>query len=478
MILYSTRSFDKGYSMEKDFKNDINIVDKDIQELPNNLKLSDNKSVEFEEISLAFKQILATDNTDRLFDLFDTTIAVLDMDGNILVAKKWQKICTDFHRVNAESCQKCLESDTQLANDLEEGKEYTVYRCKNGMVDCASPIIIEGHHIANVYVGQFLFEEPDLSFFRANAKKYGFDEKKYMEALSNVPIIDEKSQVALHYLTEISKFISVMALEKIRAMKLEKYYQEELNKKLKEEIEKNRKKDLQLIQQSRLAQMGEMIGMIAHQWRQPLSIISMDANNMLVDIAIDNFNETDGEKYANNIILNTQHLSDTINDFRNFYKPNKSSVRMRLDDIVLKSLKIIKASLLNENIEIIQEYNSKVDIELYDSELMQVVLNILKNAQDNFKEKHTKNPYIKITTENKTISICDNGGGISKDVIEKIFDPYFSTKNEKNGTGLGLYMSKTIVQYHHGGKLSAKNTDNGVCLTIEVGTIQGVLSFN
>jgi ligand-binding sensor protein len=320
MILYSTRSFDKGYSMEKDFKNDINIVDKDIQELPNNLKLSDNKSVEFEEISLAFKQILATDNTDRLFDLFDTTIAVLDMDGNILVAKKWQKICTDFHRVNAESCQKCLESDTQLANDLEEGKEYTVYRCKNGMVDCASPIIIEGHHIANVYVGQFLFEEPDLSFFRANAKKYGFDEKKYMEALSNVPIIDEKSQVALHYLTEISKFISVMALEKIRAMKLEKYYQEELNKKLKEEIEKNRKKDLQLIQQSRLAQMGEMIGMIAHQWRQPLSIISMDANNMLVDIAIDNFNETDGEKYANNIILNTQHLSDTINDFRNFYQ--------------------------------------------------------------------------------------------------------------------------------------------------------------
>ena len=351
--------------MEKKFKNDIDIVDKKLQELPKNLPLSDNKSAEFEEISLAFKQILATDNTDRLFNLMDTTMAILDIDGNILVSKKWQKICTDFHRVNADSCQKCIQSDTQLANELEEGKEYTIYRCKNGMVDCAAPIIIEGHHIANVYVGQFLSEEPDLSFFRANAKKYGFDEKEYMNALSDVSIIDEEtSEEALHYLTEVSKFISAMALDKIRAMKLEKNYQEELNKKLKEEIEKNRKKDQQLIEQSRLAQMGEMIGMIAHQWRQPISAISMEANNMLLDIELGDLDVSASEEYANSISEHTQFLSKTIDDFRNFYKPNKESKIVSIINPIQKALGVIKTSLEVDNISIVEKYNTQKNINM------------------------------------------------------------------------------------------------------------------
>ena len=236
-------------------------------------------------------------------------------------------------------------------------------------------------------------------------------------------------------------------------------------------VEDIRKKDLQLIEQSRLAQMGELIGMIAHQWRQPISAISMEANNMLLDIELGDLDVSASEEYANSISEHTQFLSKTIDDFRNFYKPNKQSLRLKLEEVVFKSLNVIKASLLNKNIEIIEEYNSKEAIELYDSELMQVVLNILINAQDNFQEKQIKNPYIKITTENRTISICDNAGGVEEGIKGKIFDPYFSTKDEKNGTGLGLYMSKIIVEEHHNGKLSVQNTDDGVLFTIEVGTI-------
>ena len=102
---------------------------------------------------------------------------------------------------------------------------------------------------------------------------------------------------------------------------------------------------------------------------------------------------------------------------------------------------------------------------------MHVILNILRNALDSFKQKQIKNQKITIKTENRTISICNNGKGIPEDIIDKIFEPYFSTKNEKNGTGLGLYMSKTIIEEHHNGKLSVKNIDDVVCFTIKFGII-------
>jgi len=248
-----------------------------------------------------------------------------------------------------------------------------------------------------------------------------------------------------------------------------------LNRQLKQKVE-NAIQDTKLMErklqeQSHLAQMGEMISMIAHQWRQPISTIAMGANNILVDIELDSIDKNSLTDRANDIVAKTVDLSKTIDDFRNFYKTNKQSVIKKLKDVIEKSLNIIKPSLVNHSINIIEEYNSDEEIELYDREVMQVILNILKNAQDNIKEKNIKKPYIKITTKDRTIYICDNSGGIPEDIIEKIFDPYFSTKDEKNGTGLGLYMSKTIIEKHHNGKISAQNTEDGVCFTIELGII-------
>jgi signal transduction histidine kinase len=241
-----------------------------------------------------------------------------------------------------------------------------------------------------------------------------------------------------------------------------------LDKRVHEELEINKQQSAYMLQHSRQAQMGEMISMIAHQWRQPLASISAVAGTLKLDIMMDNYKADFFTDRLTSIEELSQHLSFTIDDFRDFYKQNKKSVTIKLDEVISKSLNIVKPTLISENIEIIEEHNSKDEIELCESELSQVLLNILKNAQDNFKEKQIKNPYIKITTENRTITICDNGGGIQEDVIEKIFDPYFSTKDEKTGTGLGLYMSKTIIEEHHKGKLTAQNTGDGVCFIIEL----------
>ena len=245
-------------------------------------------------------------------------------------------------------------------------------------------------------------------------------------------------------------------------------------------IEKLRAQDKQLFQQSRLAQMGEMISMIAHQWRQPLGTISSTVMNMQLKIMTGHFNVKTQSgadaceefllKKLKNIENYVQTLSTTIDDFRNFYNPNKAKKTVSIHEPIQKSMDIIKASMESHGIMIEEDYHSKREILMADSEMMQVFLNIFKNAQDNFQEKNITDASIMIrTTDTKEgimIEIADNGGGIPEAVIQKIFDPYFSTKDEKNGTGLGLYMSKTIIQEHHDGLLTVHNRDKGACFTI------------
>jgi PAS domain S-box-containing protein len=253
---------------------------------------------------------------------------------------------------------------------------------------------------------------------------------------------------------------------------------ENLDKRVKEEIEKNRQQEQQLLQQSRLAQMGEMISMIAHQWRQPLGAIATTSLNLKLKIELESFDLqtaggiADQNRYflekLNDIEAFVQNLTTTIDDFRNFYKPNKEKVSITLTALLDKSLHIIKAALENDGIEVTQTYEDSESYELYDSEIVQVLLNVLKNAQDNFREKGTQNPQLHIHTKEAVIRICDNGGGIPPQIMEQIFDPYFSTKSEKNGTGLGLYMSKMIIDDHHHGKFYAQNENDGVCFIIDL----------
>ena len=236
-------------------------------------------------------------------------------------------------------------------------------------------------------------------------------------------------------------------------------------------------KDKLFLMQSKQAQMGEMISMIAHQWRQPLNAISSVSINLQMKLMLNSYNLTKEEdrqecfSYFNNSLEDignlVQNLSVTIDDFRNFYKPNKKSIVTTLENVISKALEIIKSSLINDNIEIIYNYNSQNKLYLYDNEVVQVILSILKNAQDNFKEKNVPSPQIKITTQNNMFSISDNGGGVPDEIIDQIFIPYFSTKHAMNGTGLGLYMSKIIIEEHSKGSITVENTKVGAKFIIE-----------
>jgi signal transduction histidine kinase len=213
--------------------------------------------------------------------------------------------------------------------------------------------------------------------------------------------------------------------------------------------------------------MGEMLSMIAHQWRQPLSAISATSGSISLKARRDKLDKDAVMELANNITNYAQHLSSTIDDFRNFFKDKKDKESITLGEVVASTLSIVSMSLSNANIKILTNLNSDTPIQTYTNELKQVVLNIIKNAQDALIEKDIQNPYIKIDVDNTTIKISDNAGGIPENIIDKIFNPYFSTKTKKDGTGLGLYMSKTIIEEHCGGKIGVENDKNGAVFTIE-----------
>ncbi len=258
--------------------------------------------------------------------------------------------------------------------------------------------------------------------------------------------------------------------EKIKAQKALEELNLTLEERVVQEVEKNRQKDQQLIQQSRLASMGEMISMIAHQWRQPLSAISSTVQGLHLKLTLKKFDETLFSEKLSDVSRYAQYLSQTIDDFRQFFKPSKAKDEVSLEEIIEKVLAIIHGSLENKKIQLIMEYNSNEYIMTYANELMQVLLNLIKNAEDVLIENKIEKPWIKIATRKDThfliLEISDNGGGISHSVIERIFEPYFSTKSKKDGTGLGLYMSQKIIEEHCGGSLHASNGLEGAIFTI------------
>ena len=233
------------------------------------------------------------------------------------------------------------------------------------------------------------------------------------------------------------------------------------------EVQKNRIKDKMMFAQSRRAQMGEMLAMIAHQWRQPLH--SINAAISVIDLKVKNgqFNYEMSKKITSKIEKYTRHLSDTIDDFRDFFKPQKEMQETNFEVIFSKAYTLIENSLYNKNVALDFEVKKVVDFTSYENELIQVVLNLLKNAEDVLVEKAVDDATIFVTIDGYTISVEDNGGGIDTKIIEKVFDPYFSTKS-KNGTGLGLYMSKVIIEEHCYGTIEVVNTSKGAKFSIKL----------
>jgi PAS domain S-box-containing protein len=245
----------------------------------------------------------------------------------------------------------------------------------------------------------------------------------------------------------------------------------EINEKMRLKQELRDKEEI-MIAQSRHAAMGEMISMIAHQWRQPISVIAMDVNNILADIELEDVKISELKDETLDILNQTKYLSQTIDDFRNFFKPNKLKDEVLVSDVFKEALLVIDKSLQHAKIEVINSYSTDTKVLIYSRELLQVFLNILKNAKESLVEHRSEGRVIRNDIyeddEYVIVEISDNGTIIDEKISNKMFEPYFSTKEAKNGTGLGLYISKIIIEKHLAGHIEALSKDGGTSFVIKI----------
>ena len=251
---------------------------------------------------------------------------------------------------------------------------------------------------------------------------------------------------------------------------------EEVNQSLhtmvEEAIAEMRRKDETLIHQGRLAAMGEMINNIAHQWRQPLNNVALIIQNMQAGYQSGDITPQSMERDVATAMGVIQHMSRTIDDFRNFFRQDKEKRPFIVNKVIALCLEFVSATLENCGIEVDMTAEDSVVATGYPNEYAQVILNILGNARDIMQERGTKAPRITIRlfSENgrSVVTIGDNGGGIAEEALPRIFDPYFTTREPGKGTGIGLYMSKTIIEKNMSGSLTARTVDGGAEFRIEV----------
>ncbi len=244
-----------------------------------------------------------------------------------------------------------------------------------------------------------------------------------------------------------------------------------LEERIKEELQKNHEQKAIMFQQAKLAEMGSMMNMIAHQWRQPLNNISLIVNTIIIKHKKENLSTETLNNLKINFKQQIDYLSNTIDDFQNFFKPKKDKEFFVLKEVILSTYNLIKPIFESNRIKF-NFYSNISDVTYYGykNELYQVILTIFNNSIDAFKENDYLNKTVDVTLEenekNLIIKVKDNAGGIKDELLEKIFDLYFSTKTKKNGTGLGLYISKTIINRHFKGEIKASNIDNGLEIII------------
>jgi len=275
---------------------------------------------------------------------------------------------------------------------------------------------------------------------------------------------DELTQIVqkkTEQLNNINQNLKQQVKEKTQELqKLNGKLEQKINKALKE----NTKQLETLQQQSKLASMGEMIGAIAHQWRQPLNEIGISIQNTKYDFQNGQIDEAYIKHFIDENKKVIKFMSKTIDDFRNFFRTDKEKNDFKVKESIQSVISMQSAQLKHHNIAL----NISGDEFIYNglqSEFQQVILNLINNAKDELIkvsfDSTNKYPTINITIKDNIIYVEDNGGGIPKDIIERIFEPYFTTKEQGKGTGMGLYMSKMIIEDNMGGQLSVENTDIG-----------------
>ena len=282
-------------------------------------------------------------------------------------------------------------------------------------------------------------------------------------------VFDEKDKELLQMVSSfiaISVFKAQTNVEKLG--RLNKRLEEAnsyLEHKIKLEMSENEKKNAIIFHQSKLVSMGEMIGNIAHQWRQPLSTISTIASGLCLQMDLGKLDEEEAQEKLRHIVMTTRHLSHTIDDFRNFYKVDKSKSYFNLSRSIKKCLSILNAAIMINQINVVLHMDEKLEYYGLENEFIQAILNIISNAKDALKDELTNEEerFIFIDLYHKDqqiyLSIKDNAKGISDEILPQIFEQNFTTKEEEGGTGIGLFMTKEIIENHMKAIIKVENCE-------------------
>nr|WP_321399258.1 PocR ligand-binding domain-containing protein [uncultured Desulfobacter sp.] len=381
--------------------------------------------------------------------------AILDLQGNILSKSGWRRICTDFHRIHPETAKKCKISDTVLANKMSQGEKYHFYKCLNGLVDVAVPIVIKGEHVANLFSGQFFFEKPDPAFFKAQAAEYGFDENSYLTAFEEVPIVSkQKVRAAMGFLLDMTEMISEITFQRMEQI--------ELNEQRKQVEAEQEKLKVQLLQAQKLESVGRLAGGVAHDFNNMLSII-LGNTEILME-------ETDPKGlYSENLqeIFKAAQRSATLTkQLLAFARKQVVNPQvLDLNEVIGEMLKMLRR-LIGEDIDL-KWFPAQAlkPIKIDPSQLDQILANLCVNARDaiksvgeitietaniNFDDEYCKDHIDTMPGNYVMIIVTDNGVGMNKETLENIFEPFFTTKSAEKGSGLGLSTVFGIVKQNNG----------------------------
>ncbi|HEY6837237.1 MAG TPA: MEDS domain-containing protein [Geobacteraceae bacterium] len=369
----------------------------------------------------------------------------------------------DACRIVTENIQETPDPRTELV------KSYGVraYACH--------PLMSHGLVIGTLACGtrtRDVFTDDDLALMKVVADQVAIamERKRSEEDLRRAH--DELEQRVRERTEELASTIETLLGEMSERERAEEALRQETLERLRT-VEALREKEQLLMHQSRLAAMGEMINNIAHQWRQPLNLLGLVIQELPLKYEMGDFTREYLEArsaMANELV---RHMSRTIDDFRNFFRPDKEKVDFSVNEVVNKTLSLVEESFRNNNIAVEVAMSGNPVINGYPNEYSQVLLNVLMNAKDAYGERNVPPPrLVTVTsgTENGRafVAIADNAGGIPAGIMDKIFDPYFTTKGPDKGTGVGLFMARTIIGMSMNGSITARNTGVGAEFRIEV----------
>jgi C4-dicarboxylate-specific signal transduction histidine kinase len=433
---------------------------------------------------------------DSIKSPYIRNMLILDPKGRVIASQQQQVLLNQYFK----DFKKLLDSETK---SVKNNQQHTILNTFELLDIPLGYLVVEGnmeHYLSQLnselrglltMIVSFFILTISIAFYLStyiSRPLYRIINTLQTTQSTEMLHFEEASEKEFRYLSQniAAKHNALLELnlqleEKVEEKIIElKKLNEALEHKVQEAVEETQRKEQLLHKQSRLAQMGEMVSMIAHQWRQPLAAIT--STMLLIERHLEtdkfslkkNLKNNDFIEFINSkhelIYNNIEYLSTTTDDFRDFFNPNSTKEHLNVNKPIEKALMLIEKSIINKGIHLHVDLQSKQNYTFYPNELMQVILNLLKNASDALVEHNSVKKSLWVESYDNeseiTIKIKDNGIGISPETEEHIFDPYFSTKVQKIGTGLGLYMSKNIIEEHNAGYLEYTKENGITCFVI------------